>query len=146
MAIYVLESRQIPAYVTTVLTGTAHKRRGSASSSGGRRGGHRDGRCDGRRDGRRGTGRCPDSGGPCPIGDRDQHGRDLRPNILHKTALRRGEVRPIEPPHTAVASNNRHATYSDFRLDTNNRRHTRNPDRGSEAQREPHGDVAADQF
>ena len=127
MAICVLQSRQIPSDATTVLSST--HRRGSASSSGGRRCGHR----GGRHDDRRGTGHCLDCGGPCPIGDRDQHGRDLRPSILHKTADHRGEVRPIEPPHTAVVSNNRHATYSDFLLDTNNRRYTRNPDQGSEA-------------
>lgn len=103
------------------------------SSSGDRRCGHRGDRRGGHPDGRRGTGHCPDCRGPCPIGDRVQHGRDPLPSILQKIAARRGEVRPIVPLHTEVASNNRHATYSDARRDTNNRQYKRNRDQGCEA-------------
>jgi hypothetical protein len=123
-----LRSRKSPNSAACNHTARPHRPqtpRRSAGSSGGRRGD--------RRGGRPGIGRCPSRVGPCPICDRDQYGHDLRPSILHKTAVHRGEVRPIEPPHTAVVSNIRHATYSDFRLDTNTRLYTRNRDQGSEA-------------
>ena len=94
---------------------------------------------------RRGTDRCL-CRAPGPSGGYVQAGHDLRPSTLGRTALRRGEVPPIEPPDMGGESNTLHAICSAFPLDTNNRLSTRTRGQDLEAGRELHGAAVAGQF
>ncbi len=67
----------------------------------------------------------------------------LRPSSLQKTVDHHGVVQSIEPPHTVVESNSRHAICNAFPRDTNSRQPTRTQALAVSAELEPHGVVAA---